>query len=161
VRPARVGADLHRAPRLGIGHAPHHHHPEDVAGRAVAREQVGEVEVEDQLAVGRDERLVAAVGIEQRERVLEAAAGAQDLRLVQVLDARAVLPPVAELAPDHLAEVVRVDDEVADPVGDQVGDPVGEDREAAHRQHRLGPLGPEIAEPRRQPGTQQHRAHRV
>ena len=74
-----------------------------------------------------------AVGIEQRQRVLEAAAGAEDRRLVAVLDARAEAAAVAELALDHVAAVVRVDDELADAVRDEVRDPVREDRDAAHR----------------------------
>ena len=44
-------------------------------------------------------------------------------------------------------------------VRDEVRDAVREDRDPAHRQHRLGPLGAELAEPGAEPGAQQHRAH--
>ena len=54
-----------------------------------------------------------AVGIEQRQRVLEAAAGAEDRRLVDVLDAGAEPAAVADLALDQVAEVVRVDHDLA------------------------------------------------
>ncbi len=64
---------------------------------------------------------------------------------MDVLDARAQLAPIAELAADHVAQVVRVDDQLGDAVRDEVRDPVREDRDAAHR-HRLGPLGAERAE---------------
>ena len=42
-------------------------------------------------------------------------------------------------------------------VRDQVGDAVAQDRNAAHRQHRLGAVGTEPAESRRQPGAQDQR----
>ena len=102
VRPTRVDGDVDRAPRRRIGHPAHHHHAEDVAGRVVARGERGDVEIEDQLAVARQERLVGAVRIEQRERVLEPAAGARATRrLVEVLDPRAEPAAVAELALDR------------------------------------------------------------
>ena len=157
--------DVDRAPVERVGDAADDHHAEEIGrrrgGPAVRGDQRGDVEIEDQLAVARHERLVAAVRIEQREGVLEAAAGAEDRVLVDVVEARAVLPAVAELAPDHVAQVVRVDDQLGEAVRDEVRDPVREDREAAHRQHRLGALGAQRAEARRQAGAQEHRPHRA
>jgi hypothetical protein len=117
------------------------------------RRTTGEVEIEDELAVGRDERLVGAVGIEQWKRMLEPAAGAQDRGLVDETNARAEAAAVAELALEQLGAMMRVDDDVGDAVRDEVRDAVFHDRNAAHRQQRLGPFGAELAEPRRQPGT--------
>ena len=92
--------------------------------RAKRIDERGEVEVEDQLAVDGDERLVAAVGIEQRQRVLEAAAGAEDRRLVAVLDARAERLPSPSSRWIRSRAMMRVDDEVGDAVRDEVRDPV-------------------------------------
>ncbi len=156
---AVVLADIDRAPGDRVGHAPHHHHAEHVAGGGVRADQRAEIDIEDQLAVERQERLVRARGIEQRERVLEPAAGAEDRLLVAVLDARPEARPIAELALDDIAAVVDVDDEIADPVTDEVGDAVAEDRQIADRQHRLGSLVRQGAQAGAVAGTEEHRAH--
>ena len=97
VRDAAVGGDVDGAPRLGVGHAPHDHHAARVGGRRAKRgDERGHVEVEDQLAVDRDEGLVGSVGVEERQRVLDAASGAEDRILVVVLDPRTPARAVAE-----------------------------------------------------------------
>jgi hypothetical protein len=149
VRPPRVVANVDRAPRLRIGDSADDHHAEDVAAGVVRGDHRREIDVEDQLAVATHERLVAPVGIEQAQRVLEPATGAEQYGFVDVLDPRAVLPAVSDLALDDARQVVGVDHDVADAVRDEVGDPVREDRHPAHRQHRFGALGTEIPEPGR------------
>jgi hypothetical protein len=119
----------------------------------------GDVEIEDELAVVRDEWLVGAVGIQQLQRVLQPAARAEDVLLVDVRDARSEASAVTDLVLNDVGLVVRVDHDVANAVCDEVRDSVGQDRNTAHGQHRLRALGPHPSETRRESGAEQHRAH--
>jgi hypothetical protein len=155
---AAVSVDVDRAPGDRVGDPADHHGAEDAGVGGVGGEQRGQVDVEDQLAVHRHERLVAAVGIEQREGVLEAAAGAEQDVLGAVDDAGAERRAVAQLALDDVAAVVDVDDDVADAVGDELGEAEAQDRQVAHRQHRLGALVGQRAQAGTLAGAQQHRS---
>ena len=72
VRDPGVGGDLDRAPRFRVGDATHDHHAEDVSRGAIGGGECGDIEIEDQLAVDREERLVAAIWIEEWQRVPQA-----------------------------------------------------------------------------------------
>ena len=139
------------APQVG----PHHHGGERAA-RAVRGDDGGEVEVDDHLAVDDHERPVA----EERRRVLEAAARAEDARLARIRDVHARVGTVAQLGRDELALVVEVDHDLANAGRPHERHRVADERPVAHRQQHLGPLVRDGPEARAVARRQDHGAHR-
>src|SRR5262249_27704303 len=119
---------------------------------AMMREYRVEIDVDDNLAVDQNERLPGKKG---RGRA-HAAAGAEDFGLLARIDHR-----VAELVFDQLAEMVRVDDDVANAVAAQKSQRPAHERDVTDGQKRLGTLYRQVAEPRAEPGGKYHSFHSV
>ena len=91
--------------------------------------------------------------------MLEATAGAEQHFFVRVGNPCAEGTTIADLALDDIATMMDVDHDVGDAMTDELRDAVGQDRHAAHRQHRLGPLVGKCTQSRTQPSAEQHGAH--
>ena len=124
-------------------------------GSHVAANEVGEVEVEEHVAVDEEHRVVA----EQAPHLSRTAARAQQLALEGVRDAQ----PEGTAVPDRLAhgggQVMEVDDDVGDAVAAQQLQRPVQQRAVEHRQDGLGAQQGERPHAQAQPGRQDHRLH--
>ena len=105
----------------------------DGSRRPVKRHERAEIQIGQDVAVDDEEGI-----LEERLDPLDAAGGAEQLRLLRVADLDAEAGPVAEVAAHRLRPVVQVDGDPADPVVPQPADGVLEHRLARDRDHRLG-----------------------
>jgi len=100
----------------------------------------------EDVAVEHDDRLVRAAA-QQRGGVPDAAAGAERLRLVDVVDRQAELGAVAECLGEHLGPVGGRQHHVRDPALRRHRQLVREERHPGRGQQRLGGRQGEGAQP--------------
>ena len=118
-------------------------------------EQIGECVVGPDVAVQNEE----GSGKQAGERFLDAAAGLEQFGLPAVVDADAEVRPVAEPILDGCAEVVQVDDHVADAGAVQPANLMHDQRLAAHRDEWLGDALRQRPQPLAASGREDHGAH--
>ena len=109
-----------------------------------------------EIDVGQD---VAAVGNKQVAdqqvlRVLDAAAGPEDFRLVDELDRTAAITSVRKKFQERFGPMMRVDDKRFHPGRDQVIEDECDERFLENRDERLGHIFRERSEPRPEPGAE-------
>jgi hypothetical protein len=122
---------------------------------AVPRGQLAQVEVEVHVPV-HEQDLALAQALAHRAR---SPAGAQDLGLVNIEDAKPEAPAAAERRPDRLGQVVQVHDDVAHAGAREPLEREGEERTVQHRQHRLRAQQRQRPHPQAQARGEDHRLH--
>ncbi len=124
---------------------------------AMEREHRAQIQIEDGVAVGDYERVVA----QKIAQAVERAAGAQQDRLGRVPDAKTELRAVAESALNHRREVMKVDRDIGNAGAPEHRERIMDQRMPTELEHRLWRHISQRAKPLTHPGCEYQRSHGI